>query len=198
MNNSTKDTIILRNYVIIPPVRSEIQLKKGKVYATSIAREDLRTILGLGYFDNAEISVDRDKKTVKFTVVEKPYIKKIVFKGNKQFSEGKLKGEATLKEKDFLEFQNCIRDSLGEERKEPPDPNMHPKKKVMLAKARLRDRIKAKSGQGISLETSVKAICCMGIGLTPLNIGEISVAAISDIMNVYQKKERVFSKFRIF
>jgi outer membrane protein assembly complex protein YaeT len=85
-------------------VRSEIQLKKGKVYATSIAREDLRTILGLGYFDNAEISVDRDKKTVKFTVVEKPYIKKIVFKGNKQFSEGKLKGEATLKEKDFYNF----------------------------------------------------------------------------------------------
>ena len=85
-------------------VRSEIQLKKGKVYATSRAREDLRTILGLGYFDNAEISVDRDKKTVKFTVVEKPYIKKIVFKGNKQFSEGKLKGEATLKEKDFYNF----------------------------------------------------------------------------------------------
>lgn len=95
-----------------------------------------------------------------------------------------------IKEKDFLEFQNCIRDSLGEKRLDPPDPNMHPKKRAMLAKARLRDKIKAKSGKGISLETSVKAICCMGIGLTPLNIGEISVAAISDIMNTYQKKEK--------
>ena len=85
-------------------VRSEIQLKKGKVYAESIARDDLRTVLGLGYFDNAEISVDKDNKIVKFTVVEKPYIKKIVFKGNKQFSEGKLKGELTLKEKDFYNF----------------------------------------------------------------------------------------------
>lgn len=96
----------------------------------------------------------------------------------------------TIKEDNFLEFQNCIRDSLGEKRLDPPDPNMHPKKREMLAKARLRDRVKAKSGKGISLETSIKAICCMGIGLTPLNIGEISVAAISDIMNTYQKKEK--------
>ena len=96
----------------------------------------------------------------------------------------------SITEKNFLEFQNCIRDSLGEKRLDPPDPNMHPKKKAMLAKARLRDRIKAKSRKGISLETSIKSICCMGIGLTPLNIGDISVAAISDIMNTYQKKEK--------
>ena len=85
-------------------VRSEIQLKKGKVYATSIARDDLRTILGLGYFEDASLSVDKENKIVKFKVVEKPYIKKIVFKGNKQFSVGKLKGEITLKEKDFYNF----------------------------------------------------------------------------------------------
>ena len=85
-------------------VRSEIQLKKGKVYATAIAREDLRTILGLGYFEDASLSVDKENKIVKFKLVEKPYIKKIVFKGNKQFSIGKLKGEITLKEKDFYNF----------------------------------------------------------------------------------------------
>ena len=66
-------------------VRSEIQLKKGKVYATSLAREDLRTILGLGYFEDASLSVDKENKIVKFKVIEKPYIKNIVFKGNKQF-----------------------------------------------------------------------------------------------------------------
>ncbi len=85
-------------------VRSEIQLKKGKVYATEIAREDLRTILGLGYFEDASLSVDKENKIVKFKLVEKPYIKNIVFKGNKQFSAGKLKGEVTLKEKDFYNF----------------------------------------------------------------------------------------------
>ena len=54
------------------------------------------------------------------------------------------------------------------------------------AKARERDRIKAKqqSKNGISLETTLTAICCMGIGITPLNIGEMSYAAISPIMNM--------------
>ena len=55
-------------------VRSEIKLKKGKVYAAAIAREDLRTILGLGYFEDASLSVDKENKIVKFKVVEKPYI----------------------------------------------------------------------------------------------------------------------------
>ena len=85
-------------------VRSEIQLKKGKVYAASIAREDLRTILGLGYFEDASLSVDKENKIVKFKVIEKPYIKNIVFKGNKQFSANKLKGESSIKEKDFYNF----------------------------------------------------------------------------------------------
>ena len=90
--------------VKLKSVKSEISTKKGKLYNPSIAKEDLRIILSLGYFDNAELSVDRNAQTVKFSVVEKPYIKKIIFKGNKQFSSGKLKGEATLKEKSFYNF----------------------------------------------------------------------------------------------
>jgi hypothetical protein len=56
----------------------------------------------------------------------------------------------------------------------------------MKRKARERDRIKAKSGSknGISLSTSLTAICCMGIGITPLNIGEMSYASISPIMTM--------------
>lgn len=85
-------------------VLSELSTKKGRLYVPTIAKEDLRTILSLDYFDNAELSVDTKTQTVKFTVVEKPYISKIIFKGNKQFSQGKLKSEATLKEKDFYNF----------------------------------------------------------------------------------------------
>ncbi len=85
-------------------VLSELSTKKGKLYVPTIAKEDLRTILNLDYFDNAELSVDTKTRTVKFTVTEKPYISKIVFKGNKQFSQGKLKSESTLKEKSFYNF----------------------------------------------------------------------------------------------
>jgi len=84
-------------------VLSEIATRKGKYYSDTTAREDIRKILSIGNFENAEFYVDKAGQTVKFTVTEKPYIKKIIFKGNKQFSSGKLKGEATLKEKGFFD-----------------------------------------------------------------------------------------------
>ena len=62
----------------------------------------------------------------------------------------------------------------------------------MKRKARYRDKIKAKQKgkEGISLYTMLVSICCMGLGITPLNIGEISFVAAGDIMNRYQDKEK--------
>ena len=95
-----------------------------------------------------------------------------------------------LDEKNYFKFQNKIRENLGEKPIEPPNPNEHPKIRRMKALARYRDKIKAKQGSGINLLTSLASICCMGIGITPLNIGEMSYAAISVIMNTYQQKEK--------
>ena len=101
----------------------------------------------------------------------------------------------TLKEEDYFDFQNAIRASIGEKGVKPPeipDPNEDPRIAKIKAKARERDRIKARQGSknGISLSTSLTAICCMGIGFTPLNIGEMSYAAISPIMTMMQDKEK--------
>ena len=62
----------------------------------------------------------------------------------------------------------------------------------MKAKARYRDKIKAKQGtkNGISFYTSLVSICCMGLGITPLNIGEMSYIAMESILRKYQEKER--------
>lgn len=79
---------------------------------------------------------------------------------------------------------------MGTKPVEAPDPNEHPKVRAMKAKARLRDRIKAKSNKGISLNTTLAAICCMGIGITPLNIGEISYGSVRTLMSIYQGKEK--------
>ena len=95
-----------------------------------------------------------------------------------------------LTEENFLNFQNAVRDSLGLDKVSPPNPNEHPRLKRMKAKARLRDRIKAQKGMGISLEDSLVSICCMGIGLNPLNIGEISYASVGKLMRRYQEKEK--------
>ena len=91
---------------------------------------------------------------------------------------------------EFFDFQNMIRQAVGKKAVERPNPNEHPKIKAMKAKARYRDRIKAKQGKGISLYTSIVSICCMGIGITPLNIGEMSYAALEPLTSRFQEKEK--------
>lgn len=85
-------------------VISAVSLKKGKLYSAETARDDVRSILELGFFDNVEVRFDRTTGMLSFEVNEKPYIEKINFKGNKEFSEGKLKGQSTLKEKDYYDL----------------------------------------------------------------------------------------------
>ena len=40
------------------------------------------------------------------------------------------------------------------------------------------------------MAANLVAICCMGIGLNPLNIGEISYASVGWLTNTYQRQER--------
>lgn len=99
-----------------------------------------------------------------------------------------------LEEEDYFEFQQYIRAVLGIKLVEEYDPNMHWKVREMKAKARERDRVKAKQaakkGTGLTLAANLVAICCMGIGLNPLNIGEISYASVGWLTNTYQRQER--------
>lgn len=95
-----------------------------------------------------------------------------------------------MKEEDFFDFQNLIRESLGEEIVEPPELDADPRIKKMKIKARYRDKVKAQQGNGIDLETSLNSICCMNMGLNPLNIGELSYAAVGALTKRYQEKEK--------
>lgn len=95
-----------------------------------------------------------------------------------------------ITEENYFDFQNLIRASLGEDPIEPPDLNIHPKLREMKAKARYRDRIKAKQGNGMSFCSTLASICCMGIGLNPLNIGEISYASMRVLIEKFQMRER--------
>ena len=100
-----------------------------------------------------------------------------------------------MEEEEYFFFQNFIREVIGEKTvksPEPIDPDEDPRVAEIKRRARERDRIKAKRGSknGISLNTSMVAICCMGIGITPLNIGEMSYAAIGPIMTMMQDKEK--------
>ena len=100
-----------------------------------------------------------------------------------------------LTEEEFFDFQNMIREACGDKPEKPPEPenpNEDPRIRRIKDLARKRDKIKAKqnSKNGISLDTCLVAICCMGIGITPLNIGEMSYASVGEIMKVMQNKEK--------
>lgn len=99
-----------------------------------------------------------------------------------------------IKEEEFFDFQNLVRECIGKKAVELPNPKEHPRIKEMKRKARYRDKVKAKqaakSKDGISLFTSLVSICCMGLGITPLNIGEMSYIALESILRKYQEKEK--------
>lgn len=120
------------------------------------------------------------------------YENQVIVLGNLEEELTKVNNAEELRiidEEEFFNLQNTVRTSLGIAPVEKPDPDESPRIKRMKAKARLRDRVKAKKGMGLSLGDSLVSICCMGIGLTPLNIGEISYAALGKIIDRYQKKE---------
>ena len=105
-----------------------------------------------------------------------------------------LKDLKLLTEQDYFDFQNTIRISVGHSIVDPPEDlsKLDPRIAKFKKKARERDKVKAKqeAKNAPSLETILASICCMGIGLTPLNIGEISYAAMSKIMETNQKHEK--------
>ncbi len=99
-----------------------------------------------------------------------------------------------LKKEDYPTFQNAIRAVLGQKLIDPIKDDEDPRIAHIKAKARERDRIKekqeAKKEGAISLETFLSALCCMGIGITPLNIGEISYASARLLSRTYQEREK--------
>lgn len=121
---------------------------------------------------------------------------------NKAIIVGELNENTTLDElrllteENYFDFQNALRVAMGGEALKPPEPenpNEDPRIKRMKALARKRDLAKAKqalSKGGVELSESLVAICCMGIGITPLTIGEMSYAAVGALMNKSQLKEK--------
>ena len=94
-----------------------------------------------------------------------------------------------LDTENYFDFQNLVRDAMGLNRVEPPDPNEDPRVARIKAKSRYREKVKAKKNLGPKFGTLLAAICCMGIGLNPLNIGEMSYADVVWLIEMYQQKE---------
>lgn len=100
-----------------------------------------------------------------------------------------------ITEADFSQFQNLIRQAVGQQPIQPYDMwNTNSRTKRMLALSAERDKVaalqKARKNESIDMETMLVALCCTGNGLTPLNIGEMSFCAASQLLQMYQQKEQ--------
>ena len=105
-----------------------------------------------------------------------------------------LENPRLLTEENFFDFQNYIRLVIGVEEVKPPDPeeeNLDPRIKRYKMKVKEHDELikKKKAKDAPTLGTLLAAICCMGIGLNPLNIGEMSYACVQWLIGMHQQRE---------
>ena len=105
-----------------------------------------------------------------------------------------LENPRLLTEENFFDFQNCIRDVMGTERVKPleeEDVNEDPRVKRWKMKVKESEKIiqRKKQKDSPTFGTLLAAICCMGIGLNPLNIGEMSYACVHWLIVMYQQNE---------
>jgi outer membrane protein insertion porin family len=78
---------------------SKIKTKVGATYSANVARDDIKRLYALGYFDDVQVKLTAAGKgvNVTFLVTEKPIIESINFKGACHISRGVL--DSTLKTK---------------------------------------------------------------------------------------------------
>jgi outer membrane protein insertion porin family len=90
--------------VKIEHILSVVNLRKGSYYSDDLVKNDVYSILKLGSFDNVKFKFDNNSGKLVYIVVEKPYIKSVIFKGNSKFSDKKLKNLSVLKEKTYYDI----------------------------------------------------------------------------------------------
>ncbi len=88
-------------------------IKKGDEYSEEKVSEGLQNIYELGFFEDITIEVTEVEEGVNVTyiVTEKSLIKRIEFKGNKEFSDGKLEKEIESKEKESFDNRKMQEDT---------------------------------------------------------------------------------------
>ena len=105
-----------------------------------------------------------------------------------------LENPRVLTEDNFFDFQNQIRLAMGSNPIKPPeqeDINEDPRVRRWKMKIKEREEILnvKQRKNSPTFGTLLAAICCMGIGLNPLNIGEMSYACVHWLIAMYQQNE---------
>jgi outer membrane protein insertion porin family len=85
-------------------IRYYISLKEGELYSPIKVRNDIKKIYELGYFDDIKVELDESAEgiIVVYVLKEKPFIKDVNIKGNKEVETFEIKKNFRLKRASIL------------------------------------------------------------------------------------------------
>jgi len=90
-------------------IAGRLTLKAGDPYTPENVRGQIKILYDTGYFEDVQVETDStpDGMGLTFLVREKPFITEIVFDGNEELSDDKLKEKITIKNQAFLDQQQA-------------------------------------------------------------------------------------------
>jgi outer membrane protein insertion porin family len=88
-------------------IAGRLTLKAGDHYLPDHVRGQVKILYDTGFFEDVQVETESiaEGMAVTFVVQEKPFITEIVFDGNQQLTEEKLKEKTTIKSQTFLDQQ---------------------------------------------------------------------------------------------
>jgi outer membrane protein insertion porin family len=103
------------NAISTTTIINRIKIKPGDTYEESALNKELKRLYATGFFNDVSVETESlpEGVVVTFTVIEKPIIEKITFKGNARLKSDKLLKKVTIKEGDLLD-QNVLGQNVAE------------------------------------------------------------------------------------
>ena len=93
----------------LPAIQGRLTLKPGDPYTPENVRGQIKILYETGYFEDVQLETEPTPEGIALTFVvqEKPFITEIVFDGNEELSDDKLKEKITIKSQAFLDQQQA-------------------------------------------------------------------------------------------
>jgi len=93
----------------LPAIAGRLTLKAGDPYTPETVRGQVKILYDTGFFEDVQVETESVEggTTVAFVVREKPFITEIVYDGNDNLSDDKLKEKTTIKGQSFLDQQQA-------------------------------------------------------------------------------------------
>lgn len=90
-------------------IRGRLTVKVDDPYTSDVVRAQVRVIYEMGFFEDVQIETEPVAGGIAliFVVREKPFITELVFDGNENLSEDKLKEKITIRSQTFLDQQQA-------------------------------------------------------------------------------------------